>query len=62
MTGSRIRRSQLALALLLAAWGCTSDFSAPSGGGSDGLPEMDGAPAPDGEPLPTACLDALAAA
>jgi hypothetical protein len=62
MTGSRIRRSQLALALLLAAWGCTSDFSAPSGGGSDGSPEMDGAPAPDGEPLPTACLDALAAA
>ncbi len=62
MTGSRIRRSQLALWLALAAWSCTPDFSAPSGGGEDGAPSMDG-PAPDGgEPLPTACRDALAAA
>jgi hypothetical protein len=61
MIGSRLRRPGLALAL--AAWSCTSDFSAPAGGGPDGgSPPGDGAPAPDGAGLSPACLEALAAA
>lgn len=59
MIGRRIRPQ---LALALAAWSCTADFSAPSGGEGDGAPAMDGAPAQDGAILSLACRVALAEA
>jgi hypothetical protein len=59
MIGSRIAPQ---LALALAAWSCTADFSAQSGGGADGAPGTDGAPGQDGASLSPACRDALAAA